>query len=158
MVSRIFSSEVFSDNHPRKFMVRGMVTLGDLLSRFKDSVKISALSKMDMDTLLVVYSDPETGEYDFSVPQGEYSILFESPGSERKVEDLNIALTHPGDSIVIPDKVLPKSDFFADMDFVKPETDRKYNAGDSAVLDLSIEPYSILLVEHFIGDSLIRIR
>ena len=50
-----------------------MVTLRDLISQFTDSVKISTLNKENLDTLLIVYSDPETGEYEFEVPQGELS-------------------------------------------------------------------------------------
>lgn len=151
----IFRLEVFSDDHPRRFFVRGMVTLRDLMSRFKDSVKISALSKLNMDTLLVIYSDPETGEYEFEVPHGEFRLLFESPGSENRIEDLDLALTRSGDSLLIPEKVLSKTDFMADLDISDIDSTRKYQTGDSALIDLFIEPSSILVVEHWVGDSLV---
>lgn len=150
----ILRLEVFSDQHPRRFFVRGLVTLRDLINNFRDSVRISALGKINMDTLLVVYSDPETGEYEFEIPQGEFKILYESSGSENKVEDLNLALTQPGDTVVLAEKVMPKNDFIADIDFAGIDSTKKYMAGDSAIFDLNIEPNSILLVEHWVGDSL----
>jgi hypothetical protein len=150
----ILRLEVFSDDHPRRFLVRGLVTLRDLINSFKDSVKISAFSKLDMDTILVVYSDPETGEYEFEIPHGEYSLLFESPGSEKSLEEINLALIHPGDSISIPKKVLPKADFLAELGITSVDSTTKYQQGDTALINLNIEPYSILTVEHWVGDSL----
>ncbi|TFH37615.1 MAG: tetratricopeptide repeat protein, partial [Bacteroidia bacterium] len=151
----IYRLEVFSDRHPRIFNVRGVVTLSDLLNDFKDNVRVSALGKLDMDTIVVLYSDPATGEYEFEVPHGEYNILYESPGSEKKVTELVLALTHPGDNVVLPRMVLAKNDFIAELKLVKPATDRKYSAGDTLMIELAIEPSSILKVEHRVNGNLV---
>ena len=40
----IYRIEIFSNDHPRKFFVRGMVKVADLISNINDSVKISAMN------------------------------------------------------------------------------------------------------------------
>ncbi len=147
--------EIFSDDHPRKFYVRGMVTLRDLISQFTDSVKISTLNKQNLDTLLIVYSDPKTGEYEFEIPQGDYQLVYESEGSEKIVSDLTIDLTHPADSINISETELEKSDYTADISINRGDSAKVYTAGDTNSIDISIEPNSILVVEHWQGDKMI---
>lgn len=152
----IFRVEVFSDDHPRKFFVRGIVKLKDLMEQFSDSVKISALNRSNLDTLIVVYSDPHTGEYEFEIPQGEFSVVYESDGSEKIATDLDLELTHPDDMILVPDRELSKTDFIADILLTEKLDSITFNQGDSALLEFQIEPHSILVVEHWQGDSLIK--
>lgn len=148
--------EIFSDDHPRKFFVRGMVSLRDLLSQFNDSVKISTLDRTNLDTLLIVYSDPETGEYEFEVPQGQYKLVYESDGSEKDITDLDIDLLHPQDSVTVPEMELDKSDFIAEISLLSSDSTAKVNIGDTTLINLLTEPNSILVVEHWQGDSLLR--
>lgn len=148
--------EIFSDDHPRRFYVRGMVTLRDLISQFTDSVKISTLNKQNFDTLLIVYSDPSTGEYEFEIPQGDYQLVYESEGSEKIVSDLTIDLAHPDDSIKISKTELVKSDYTADISLISGDSAKVYTAGDTNSIDISVEPNSILVVEHWQGDQMIN--
>ncbi|MCD4696766.1 MAG: hypothetical protein K8S16_11055, partial [Bacteroidales bacterium] len=147
--------EIFSDDHPRKFFVRGMVKLRDLLEQFSDSVKISALKRENLDTLLIVYSDPATGEYEFEMPHGKFQVVYESEGSEQNVTDLDLDLTREGDNIILQDKELPKSDLFAEFNIITNDSLPVYYAGDTTIINLAVEPHSILIVEHRLGDSLI---
>ncbi len=147
--------EIFSEDHPRKFIVRGMVTLKDLISQFTDSVKISTLNRENLDTLLIVYSDPTTGEYEFEIPQGDYQLVYESEGSEKIISDLTLDLTHPSDSIEVTDRQLAKSDFMADISIIRDDSLNIFTEGDTNNIDISVEPNSILVVEHWQGDSLV---
>ncbi|MDX2414570.1 MAG: tetratricopeptide repeat protein, partial [Bacteroidales bacterium] len=147
--------EIFSDDHPRKFYVRGMVSLKDLLAQFNDSVKISTLNRENLDTLLIVYSDPATGEYEFEVPQGDYQVVYESDGSEKNITDLELDLQHPLDSVTVPDMELSKSDLIAEIQVLNADPDKAYSTGDSAIFNIATEPNSILIVEHWQGDSLL---
>jgi len=151
----ILRVEIFSDEHPRKFFVRGMVTLKDLIAQFTDSVKISTLNKENLDTLLIVYSDPSTGEYEFEVPHGDYQLVYESIGSEKVVSDLTLDLTHPSDSINIAEAELARTDFVADLSIMTDDSLSIFTTGDPNYIDLEVEPNSILVVEHWMGDSLI---
>jgi hypothetical protein len=153
----IYRVEIFSDQHPRKFYVRGMVRVADLMNNFKDSVKISAMNIKDPNQIIIVYSNPKTGEYEFVLPQGNYQLTYESPNSEKVKKDLNLGLTNPSDSFILPGTILPKTDFVADLQ-VKTNKTISVSKGDSILFPLKTEPDSRLVVEHWLGNSLISSR
>ena len=153
----IYRIEIFSDDHPRKFFVRGMVKVADLLSSIKDSVKISAMNIKDRNQMVVVYSNPNTGEYEFQVPQGDYELTFEGQGVEKTVKNLSLPISTPSDSFVLPGTVLPKTDFVADLDVESNKT-ISVEKGDSILFPLKVEPKSFLTVEHWVGDSLVSVE
>ena len=150
----IYRIEIFSDQHPRKFLVRGMVKVADLISNFNDSVKISAMNIKNPNQTIVVYSNPKTGEYEFELPQGNYEITYESPNSEKVKKNLNLELTNRSDSFVMPGTILPKTDFVADLQVNSNKT-ISVSKGDSILFPLKTEPNSRLVIEHWVGDSLI---
>lgn len=153
----IYRIEIFSDNHPRKFFVRGMVKASDLIDIIKDSVKISALNIKDPNQTVVIYSNPETGEYELELPHGNYQLTFEGEGVEKVVKDLDLPLANPSDSFVLPETVLPKTDFVADMNVESNQT-ISVAKGDSILFPVKVEPNSLLTVEHWMGDSLISVE
>jgi hypothetical protein len=150
----IYRMEIFSDQHPRKFLVRGMVKVADLIFSFKDSVKISAMNIKDPNQTIVVYSNPKTGEYEFELPQGKYEVTYESPNSEKVKKNLNIDLTNKSDSFIMPGMILPKTDFVADLQVNSNKT-ISVSKGDTILFPLKTEPDSRLVIEHWLGDSLL---
>ncbi len=152
----IFRVEIFSDEHPRKFFVRGIIRLKDLLEQYNDSVRVSALDRSNLDTLVAVYSDPHTGEYEFEIPQGEYKLVYESDGSKTVEKNIELELNHPGDSIMMPYEELEKADYIADIRLPGLKDSVTYGSDDTARIKLLTEPNSILIAEHWQGDSLIR--
>lgn len=152
----IFRAEIFSEDNPRKFMARGIVRLKDLLPGYRDSVKISTLDKPKMDTLLVVYSDPLSGEYDFVINNGEYKLIYESEGSKTIEKNLNISISHPEDSIGLAHENMLKADNIATLTIALNKDTVHYREGDTVEVNLMIEPRSILIAEHWCNDSLIK--
>jgi tetratricopeptide (TPR) repeat protein len=150
----IYKVEIFSDNHPRKFMIRGIVKVADLMASVADSIRISAMNLKNPNQTIIVYSNPNTGEYEFEVPQGNYEVTYEAPGSEKVKRNLDLALNSPSDSFVMPGTVLPKTDFVADLN-VEASKNISVQKGDSILFPLKVEPNSELIVEHWVGDSLI---
>lgn len=152
--SDIYKIEIFSKDHPRKFFVKGIVQVKDLLSMFTDSIKVSALNLEDPNAKVVVYTNPKTGEYKFELPQGKYSITFEASGAELITKNIDLPVANPSDSFVLPGTTLPKTDFVADLDV----GNKKYFSvikGDTIFFPLKVEKNSILSVEHWLGDSLL---
>ena len=149
----IYRIEIFSNNHPRKFFVRGMVKVADLINSMHDSVKISAMNIKNSNQTIIVYSNPKTGEYEFQLPQGDFQISYEGNGGEKVVRNLELSLLNPSDSFVLPGTILQKTDFAADL---KVETNKTISVtkGDSLLFPLKVEPNSFLTVEHWVGDSL----
>jgi hypothetical protein len=151
----IYRIEIFSDQHPRKFLVRGMVKVADLIFNFNDSVKISAMNIKNPNQTIIVYSNPKTGEYEFEVPQGNYEVTYEAPGSEKVKKNLTLELTNPSDSFVLPGTVLPKTDFIADLQ-VRSNKTISVSKGDTILFPLKTEPRSRLVIEQWAGGSLIK--
>lgn len=150
----IYKVEIFSDNHPRKFAVRGIVKVADLMASIADSIRISAMNIKSPNQTVIVYSNPMTGAYEFEVPQGNYEVTYEAPGSEKVKKILELALNSPSDSFVMPGTILPKTDFMADLNIGTSKT-ISVQKGDSILFPLRVEPNSVLTIEHWLGDSLI---
>jgi hypothetical protein len=149
----IYRVEIFSNNHPRKFFVRGMVKVADLINSMNDSIRISAMDIKNPNQTLIVYSNPKTGEYEFQLPQGDYEITYEGEGGAKVVSKLNLPLLNPSDSFILPKTVLPKTDFVADLNVETNKTISVTN-GDSILFPLKVEPKSFLTVEQWVGNSL----
>jgi WD40-like Beta Propeller Repeat./Tetratricopeptide repeat. len=150
----IYRIEIFSDQHPRKFLVRGMVKVADLIFNFTDSVKVSAMNIQNPRQTIIVYSNPKTGKYEFEVPQGNYEITYESPSSEKVKRTVNLELTNPSDSFIMPGTIIPKTDFVADLQVNSNKT-ISVTKGDTILFPLKTEPKSLLTIEHWVRDSLI---
>ncbi len=153
----IYRIEIFSNDHPRKFFVRGMVKVADLINNSDDSVKVSAMNIKDPNQTIIVYSNPKTGEYEFQLPQGDYQITYEGQGGEKVIRKLDLPLSNPSDSFVLPGTVLPKTDFVADLN-VKTNKTISVTKGDSISFPMKVEPRSVLTVEHWVGDSLVSVE
>ncbi len=150
----IYRIEIFSDDHPRKFIIMGSVKVADLKKTLNESVKISALNQEDPNKAIIVYSDARSGQYEFIAPQGNYKVTYESPVSEKAQRDLNLPVSNPSDSITIPGIVLQKLDLVADL-YVNGNKNITVNKADSILFPLTVEPGSILTIEHWVGDSLV---
>jgi hypothetical protein len=150
----IYRVEIFSNNHPRKFFVRGMVKVADLIGSLSDSVKVSAMNIKNPDQTIIVYSNPTTGDYEFQLPQGGYKITYEGEGSEKIVRNLDLQLLNPSDSLLLPATILPKTDFVADLNVHTSKT-ISVTKNDTIIFPLTVEPKSSLTVEHWVGGSMI---
>ena len=150
----IYRVELFSKDHPRKFFIKGIVQVKDLQGIFKDSVRISAFNLEDPNTSVIVYSNPLTGEYKFELPNGKYTVTYEADGAERIVKNMELPLTNPVDSFILPGSTLPKIDFVADM-AVESNKTLSVVKGDTLSFPLKVESKSVLVIEHWLGDSLL---
>lgn len=149
----IYKIEIFSDRHPRQFLVKGTVTAADLVNSIYDSVKVSASNIKDPNSISIVYSNPRTGEYEFQLPQGTYQITYEADGSGKVVKNLDLPLQNPSDEFLLPTTILPKTDFVADLSIESNKTISVTN-GETILIPMKVEPRSVLTVEHWVGDSL----
>jgi hypothetical protein len=135
----IYRVEIFSDNHPRKFFVRGMVKVADMIKNQNDSVKVSAMNIKNQNQTIVVYSNPKTGEYEFQLPQGDYQITYESNIGETVTKKIDLPLLNPSDSFLLPGTTLPKADFRSELNVQIEKTNK-----DSISFPQKAEPGSQL--------------
>jgi hypothetical protein len=153
----IYRVEIFSNDHPRKFFVRGMVKVADLINNINDSVKVSAMNIKNPDQTIIVYSNPQTGQYEFQLPQGDYQITYQGDGAQTVVKNLNLPLMSPSDSFILPGTVLPKTDFAAELN-VESNKSISVTSGDSIIIPMKVEPNSLLTIENWVGDSLMSVK
>ncbi len=150
----IYKLEIFSDDHPRKFLVRGMVKVADLIGNLEDSVKISAMNIKNPNQTIIVYSNPKTGEYEFQLPQGNYEVTYQADGGEIVKRRIDIPIDFPSDSFVLPGTILPRTDFIADFNVESNKT-ISVSKGDTIMFPLDVEPNSLLVIQRWLGDSLL---
>jgi len=153
----IYRIEIFSNDHPRKFFVRGMVKVADLINNINDSVKVSAMNIKNPEQTIIVYSNPQTGQYEFQLPQGDYQITYQGDGAQTVVKKLDLPLLSPSDSFVLPGTILPKTDFEAELN-VESNKNISVTSGDSLLIPMKVEPNSLLTVENWVGDSLMSVN
>jgi tetratricopeptide (TPR) repeat protein len=150
----IYMVELYSENHPRKFIIRGVARVADLMSNAVDKVRISAMKISNPDQVVIVYSDPITGEYELQLPHGEYILAYEAPGGEKVMRNLDLPISGPADTLQLSGTLLPKTDFVADL-FIDSNQSISVAAGDTLKIPVKTEPGSLLTVEHWMGDSLL---
>ena len=150
----IYRLEIFSDNHPRKFMVKGVVKVSDLNLKTDDRIRVSTINNRNDGQTSEDYADPETGEYELLVTHGDHTLTYETNGIERYRKDIHLPLTSKADSFIIPPTILPKTDFTAYLD-AGDEKNLISSGQDTLIIPLKVEPNSLLKVELWQGDSLL---
>jgi hypothetical protein len=153
----IYKIEIFSNNHPRKFFLKGKVRVADLNTNIRDSVKITAMNIENPAQTIVTYSNPETGEYEFQLPQGNYEITYQGEGGASAVKKMELPLLNPSDNFIIPELILPKTDLTAVL-IVKTSKNITVTNGDSILFPLEVEPNSSLRIERWAGNSLLKVE
>ncbi|MDX2445516.1 MAG: hypothetical protein QNK30_17105, partial [Bacteroidales bacterium] len=144
----IFSLEIFSDEHPRKFRVSGIVSLNQTPVGFQEKIQIYVTDSEKNDTINSLKAS-DSGEYNFVIEAGEYDLNFVSQGFEPFTQHLSLPLGSTDTIIVVPETTLSLIDISANLVLV----DSVINVdSDTVKIDLEVEPGSILIVDIF-GDS-----
>jgi hypothetical protein len=72
----IYKLEVYSSTHPRKFRIKGLVSLPSDAIMTKP-ITIKVIDGLSRDTVVLTNANLETGEFTFDVPAGQYDLLIE---------------------------------------------------------------------------------
>ena len=150
----IYRIEIFNDDHPRKFIVKGMARVADLSVNSMDSVMVIARNISDPKKSYMTYTDPNTGEYEFELPHGIYQFAYQGDGGNEVVKEIELSINSASDNFVLPGTVLPRIDYVAELS-VESNKNISVTNGDTLLFPLKVEPGSTLTVEHWVGDSLI---
>jgi hypothetical protein len=139
----LFRVEIFSDDHPRKFLIRGVTRIDDLRSDIAAGIRVIVRDLNGTQAPIIVYTNPATGAYEFEVKHGDYEITFDADGAVKEVKRLTLPLTHNTDSITMPLTSLEKSDFEAELSVLSDSLIRVRNS-DTVEIKLLTETQSIL--------------
>ena len=103
----IFQYEIFSDAHPRKFRLSGILGRHDGF-QLGPSARITVYDK-DGDTLQSLHPDRLTGEYEIILEAGEWEIAFDEDQHDRIVRPIILPIDMEDDEISI-DVMLSRSE------------------------------------------------
>lgn len=152
----IFRLEIYSDENPRNFRIRGIVKQEGLPDQYPDSVRISVSSEQDHDPLKVLYSDSRNGEYEFSMQHGRYKLVYEADAYRKLEKEFNFPLDHSSNMIELPPQVMTRSDYTTRIDLISAGDSLMFVQGDTATIEMILEARSLLVVEQSMNDSLLK--
>jgi len=143
----IFLLEIFSEEHPRKFMLSGIVSTKDIRWKIDETFRVYVVSYPAGDTIAVVKPNLETGEYFVEVIASNYKLIFSGTNLEKTSELISISANQENDSIQIPSAELIPLDMIAD--FEMPDTSFAVTDNEPLILELETENNSRLIVQYF---------
>jgi Ca2+-binding EF-hand superfamily protein len=85
----IYHIEIFSETHPRKFLVNGIVAREDGAS-LTSPVQITVVEHYTRDTVAVTNADPSSGAFAFMAVAGTYDLIVEGEDYETASQSLEI--------------------------------------------------------------------
>ena len=149
----IYRIEIFNNDHPRKFIIKGLARVADLSVNSMDSIKVIARNISDPKKSFTTYTNPKTGEYEFELPHGNYQFTYQGDGGNEVVKDIDLPINSVSESFVLPGTILPRIDYVAELSLESNKNISVAN-GDIITFPLKVEPGSTLAIEHWLGDSL----
>ncbi|MBE9511348.1 MAG: PD40 domain-containing protein [Bacteroidetes bacterium] len=149
----IFLLEIFPEEHPRKFMLSGIVSIKDIKWKIDETFRVYVVSYPAGDTIAVVKPNMETGEYFVDVSAGDYELIFSGKNLEKTSELISMSANQENEKIQIPSVELIPLDLIAD--FEVPDTSFVVTDNKPLLLQLETENNSRLIVQYF-QDSLLQ--
>ncbi len=98
----IYKVELFSEQHPRKFILRGLLSLQPNLQLTpKTQLKVSIINKQSKDTVSEFFIDRDQLSFDTSIVAGKYQMVIQGEGIEKLVKDFSIDKNQADSDITI---------------------------------------------------------
>jgi hypothetical protein len=134
----IYRLEIFSETHPRKFLVTGMVSREDQLD---SRIRVSVIEKYSRDTVAVTYADPATGAFEFSAAAGAYDLLVEGEGYDPATRSLVIPKDYLDKELALTSAILLTRS--RELMEITPKIVDKIQVSDTLIYVDSDEPIEI---------------
>jgi hypothetical protein len=150
----LFFYEIFTDHNPRIFTVEGIASIDNLHPDFLEPVRITAINNADALRVVSAVTDPASGRYSLSLPQGSYRFTWSSDGAADISKTVDLPRTFNGDTVRVEKVSLSPSDFEAYLR-VTGDTLILVRPGELVSVGLETEPRSALRGELKTADTLI---
>jgi hypothetical protein len=150
----IYKIEIFSGTHPRKFIIRGLVSYPAKASVI-NPVTLKVLNRQSGDTVAITGVNSETGEFTFIVPSGQYDILLEGQDIQTTTSTLEIPEGFKGKDIEL-ENVLELVPLTLPEEIPQPKIVDKIKIADTIIhvtkadpvkIDMSLEKNSRLYID-----------
>ncbi|NLA49528.1 MAG: hypothetical protein GX876_08715, partial [Bacteroidales bacterium] len=150
----IYRIEIFSDNHPRKFRVSGTARVDSPDMSPVSKIRISSFNIRNPEEISEDFVNPETGSYELSVNHGDHTLIYETNGREALRKNIHLPMASKSDAFILPPVVLPFTGSEAILESEMKSNIEAYE-NDTIVIPLKTDPKSLLIAEHWYGDSLL---
>jgi len=98
----IYRIELFSEQHPRKFILKGLVSIPADLKNEKDLDLVAKLiNKTSHDTLQLITIDPLKARFDTKLIAGNYRLVVQGKGLQQSTEEFTIKSDQPNNEITV---------------------------------------------------------
>jgi hypothetical protein len=149
----IFKIEIFSAEHPRKFLIEGTITSRNApIPVNNEDINVSLLNADMSDTLQSLNPD-STGYYSFTTTAGQYNLAIGSEGFKTTTYPLSLPNSLDQEVVTMPMTSLLLLDQTAVLDIAN--TSFQTAAGDTLHLNLNTEKGSWLTVMIYQDSSLV---
>jgi len=98
----IYHVELYSSQHPRKFILKGHVNIPSELKNDK-SLQLTALliNKTTHDTMSLIKIDPSLARFDTKLTAGDYKLIIDGNGIQKNTEEFTIKGDQPNSEVDI---------------------------------------------------------
>ncbi len=103
----LYRLEIFSETHPRKFLVNGIIGMEDG-ARSDARIRVAVIDRYSRDTIAVTYADPSSGAFEFAAAAGAYDLLIEGEGYEATTQGLEIPKDYLEKELALTSAILLK--------------------------------------------------
>ncbi len=102
--SDIYRYKIYGPDHPRMFPISGLLNyMGQKVD--SSEVTIAVLESRSGDTMTVINPDYD-GKFSFTVPAGDYNMIFNSERFKKHIQKLHVAATAPHQGILLPGAIM----------------------------------------------------
>ncbi|MBN1415042.1 MAG: PD40 domain-containing protein [Bacteroidales bacterium] len=94
----LYTLEVFSDRHPRKFILNGITRIEDEIKVDYSKILVSLIDR-ETNTLLDKTQVSSNGSFTLNATSGEFELVFEGEGIQKTAENISIPVNNPSNII-----------------------------------------------------------
>ncbi len=106
----IYKAEIFSDQHPRKFILKGLLSLEPNVRLNPDSkLIVSIINKASKDTISQFYVNPDDLSFDTDIVAGNYQMIVQGKGIEKYTQDFSIDKNQSKSNIILSGTLNPET-------------------------------------------------
>jgi tetratricopeptide (TPR) repeat protein len=162
----IYRFEIFSDVHPRKFILKGLATKNTELDINYENIMVQLIDKKTNQVFSETKVNPD-GTYSLKAQSGSFDLVINGKGIDESIETLEIPVAHPSD-VFEHKSELSASEVAEVTDYQKTEPpqqvpnlqiekdDYHVTTDEQLAIRLSVDRNTLLELEILNNDSLIK--
>jgi hypothetical protein len=148
----ILTYDIYSELNPRNFYITGRAGISNLLSEYQQSVEVTAVNNADTKRVISALTNPVTGLYSFSLPQGSYRFTFTAADALTMSQNYEMPVTNKRDTVRIDPVTLYNTDVSAYLKLLG-DTVVNVTSADPITFGLIVENMSVLDIKVLSPDS-----